>query len=212
MTIEINIEDGLGSERTAAVTPRNALLVQTVPVSSVAGIPADTLTAVRLQRKYFLNGGSEAMNVDGSTTSVDFVITAESDLVNWITGFRILMEGTNLEIDTQDFRRFGQATSANTALTNGIDIFVEQSGVRVDIAVEPIGVLGDFLSYADEFTNLANSVSNTSDFISFDFKLDQPVVLPDGSLDRMVIRINDDLTNIDKFVAIGRGYKESTLI
>jgi hypothetical protein len=175
------------------------------------GIPPEVLTSIRVQRENFTNSsGSKDINVDGSTTSAEFVVQAEEGVTKWITGFRIIMEGTNLEIETNDFRRFGNATLANTPLPNGLEIFVIQSGIQVDISVDPIGVIGDFLNYSDDFINLVNAVGTQEDYLQFQFAFDQPVVLPDGSEDRIVIEVNDDLTPIDAMFAIARGYKENS--
>ena len=210
MTLCTKIEDGLGTGKTAQVTPRNSVLVQVAPVSA-AGLSTDDLTSLRLKREYFTDSaGSEAMNVDGSTTPVEFSIESEVRFTKWVTAFRLQLEGTNLDMSTQDFRRFGAATSPNNSLTNGIDIFSVQSGETIDIAVEPIAFAGDFFDYADEYLNLANSIATNEDFLQFRFTLDKPIILPAESADKLVIRINDDLTAIDKIVAIARGYKEAT--
>jgi hypothetical protein len=73
-----------------------------------------------------------------------------------------------------------------------------------------VRVIGDFLTYADDFTNLVNSVGTQEDYLAFDFLFESraPVVLTEGTLDSITIRINDDLTAIDKQVAIARGYQE----
>lgn len=210
MTLCTKIEDGLGTGKTAQVTPRNSVLVQVAPVSA-AGLSVGDLTSLRLNREYFTNSSnSEDMNVDGSTTPVEFSIASEIGLTKWITGFRLLLEGANLEMNTNDFRRFGSATGANSSLTNGVEIFSVQSGETINITVEPVGVMGDFFSYSDDYLNLINAVSSQSDYLQFRFNFDKPIVLPDGSADELTIQINDDLTAIDKFVAIARGYKEAT--
>ena len=55
---------------------------------------------------------------------------------------------------------------------------------------------------------LTNAVSSQSDYLHFDFTFDRPVVLTEGTLDALTIRINDDLTPIDKHIAVARGYQE----
>ena len=147
MGLVTTIEDGKGSGVEAQVTPRGALVVQSYPPISAVGVDASVLTSIRVLRQQFTNGGSAAMNVDGSTTPQVFTIAAEEGLTKWVNGFRVQMEGANLEINTNDFRRFGNATAANTALTNGVDIYVVQSGVQEDVSIEPIGVIGDFLDF-----------------------------------------------------------------
>lgn len=210
MTIKNIIEDGLGTGKTAQVTPANAVLVQLTPDTSI-GISEEALTSIRLQREFFLNSSnSELMNVDGSVTPVDFEITAELGFTKWITGFRIIMEDTNLEMDTADFRRFGSATTAGSPLTNGVQIFSFQSGEITNIANDPIRFSGDFFRYSDDYLNFKNAISAQEDYLLFRFNLDKPIVLPDGSSDKIVIRINDDLTPLVTMYAIARGYKEAS--
>lgn len=208
MTIRTHISDGTGTCRNAAVTENFALKVQVVPETS-KGLPPEDLSNLRQYRDFLVNAGSPDMNVDGSVTVQEFKIISDPGVTKWITGFRILMEGANLEIATNDFRRFGNATSANNSLPNGVKIQTNQSGVVTDIVSEPIGIVGDFLSYADDFTNLVNAVSSTSDFLKFIFTFDKPVVLAEGGSDSLSVFIRDDLTPIDKFQALARGYQET---
>lgn len=208
MTIRNMIEDGKGTGSVAQVTERNAVLVQLVPDTSI-GIAGEILTALRLEREYFDNAGSPDLNQNGSVSPLDFEVRAELGFTKWITGFRINLEGVNFEIGTNDFRRFGAAAGPG-GLTNGVEIFSLQSGEQINISLEPIKTSGDFLSYADRYINLVNSVGAQEDFLQFTFVLDKPIVLPDGSSDRIVIRVSDNLTAIDKFQAIAQGYKEGT--
>jgi len=209
VTARVEIKDGTGSGAVAQVSSAtNALLVQQLPESG-RGVPAGDLSSLRQLRSYFTDAsGSNAQNVDGSTTSVEFSIVAEPNITKWIVGFRLILEGVNLEIATNDFRRYGNATTAGSSLTNGVEIEAVQSGVTTSIAAEPVGTIGDYLQWADDFTNLINSVSSQSDYLQFDFTFDRPVVLTEGTLDALKIRINDDLTPIDKQVAVARGYQE----
>ena len=211
MTARIEIKDGTGSNATAQVSPAsNALLVQQLPESGKGVADAD-LANLRQLREFFEDSlGSNAQNVDGSTTPVEFQIKAGASVTKWISGFRLILEGVNLEIATNDFRRYGAATAANSSLPNGVEIELFQSGVTTPITADPVGVIGDYLTYADDFTNLVNSVGTQEDYLAFDFLFESraPVVLTEGTLDSITIRINDDLTAIDKQIAIARGYQE----
>ena len=207
MTVRAEIKDGLGGGRAASVTEQNALLVSVLPQSS-RGVPASDLANLRQLRAYFEDaGGSNAQNVDGSTTPVEFSVSTVSGLTKWILGFRLILEGARLEISTQDFRRYGNAATS-PGLTNGVEVEAFQSGATVPITVEPVVTIGDYLQWADDFVNLINSVGTTEDYLHFDFTFDRPIVLVEGSTDRLVIRINDDLTAIDKQIAVARGYQE----
>ena len=208
MSIDVKITDATGTSIGAEVTGQNALKVLSIPETS-KGLPPEDLSNLRLYRDFLKNAGSEDLNVDGSTTPVEFSIAAEEARTIWLTGVRFLFEGNNLEMNTQDFRRFGTATTSNTALTNGVLFRVEQSGETVNVVAEPIGIMGDFFSYADDYLNLINAVSSQSDFLYFDFDFDKPIVLAEGGSDKIFVTIQDDLTAIDKFQIIARGYQES---
>lgn len=207
MPIRNFVEDGGGSGRLVDITPRDAMKVQVLPETSV-GIPAGVLTSILLLREYLTNSaGSSNLNIDGSVTSVDFTIESEPGVAKWITGFDVLFEDGQLDMSTTEFRRFGDAAAT---LTNGILIFAEQSGVTTNIAVDPIQVMGDFFNYADSYINLINAVAANTDFLRWSFMLDKPIVIPASTTDRFVVRIRDNLTAVNSFKVIARGYKELT--
>lgn len=205
MPIRNHIEDGGGTGRLTDVTARDALKVQTMPETAV-GIPQRVLTALLVEREYLTNSaGSSNLNINGSVTAVDFSVRAESGVTKWVTGFDVLFEDGQLDMSTTEFRRFGDAAAT---LTNGILIFAEQSGVTTNIAVDPIQIMGDFFNYADSYVNLVNAVAANTDFLRWTFMLDKPIVIPAGSQDRFVFRIRDDLTAMNSFKVVARGYKE----
>ena len=109
---------------------------------------------------------------------------------------------------TKDFRRFGVATAATTPLPNGINLEIRQGGIITQYFTEPVVVCGDFFSYSDNFLNISNAITNTSDYLNVTFDLLEPVVLPDGSTDNVCFVIRDDLTPIDRFQVIASGYYE----
>jgi len=209
MALKNNITDGTGNDYAAQVLSNNALKVQSVPESS-KGIPPEELANLRLFRGFLENGGSADANVDGSTTSVNFTIESQLNRNLWVTSVRFLFEDRSLEMNTNDFRRFGTATSANTPLTNGLLFQAEQGGESVDLFADPIGFMGDFFTYADDYLNLLNSVGTQEDFLSFDLDFEKPVVLAEGGSDILRLIVQDDLTAIDKFQVLVRGYQEFT--
>jgi len=208
VTARLQIRDGTGSGAVAQVSS-NSLLVQQLPETSV-GIPAERLSNLRQLREFFVDSsGSSAQNVDGSVTPVEFSISAEPDKTRWVAGFRLILEGASLALSSNDFRRYGAATGASTPLTNGVEIETFQGGTTVPVTVDPVVILGDYLEYADnDFVNFVNAIATGVDFMSFTFTFTRPVCLTSGSKDSLIIRINDDLTAIDKQVAIARGYQE----
>ena len=212
MSVKAEIVDGTGTATTAQVLDSRALLVSILPQSS-KGIPPDDLANLRQLREFFVeSGGSESQVVDGSVSAVEFRVTSSPSVTKWITGFRIIIQGQNTQLASNDFRRYSQTPPG---LANGIDIEAFQGGiVTVFTAAGPIQKLGDFLNYADDFTNFVSAISANVDYVKFDFEFDQPVVLAEGGTDTLTIRINDDLTAAlsdpdAAQYAIARGYQES---
>jgi hypothetical protein len=208
MPLPITVKDGY-TLKSARVNADGALKVFVAQSSS--DVPIEELTRLRQLREPFVNGGGAEMNVNGSVAPVEYVVEAEEGFTKWITGVRFLLKDKNMEINTNDFRRFGDAAIA-PGLTNGVEFWANQGGTITPFFISPVKKIGGFLDYADDFTNLVNAISSQDDFLSFDFYFDAaaPVVLPAGSTDRLVIKINDDLTTVESFRAIARGYQEET--
>jgi hypothetical protein len=211
VSVKSCIHDGLGSGRTANVTPQNALLVQVLPETS-KGVPPADLSNLRFLTEFFRDStNSIEQRVLGTLAApVDFTVSASAGVTKWITDFRIILEGQQLEMATQDFRQYGAAAF----LTNGLQIQAIQSGTLTEIAPEPIRLAGDYFQYADGFTNLINTISSTADYLQFNFVLKTPVVLTEGSSDQLRIRIRDNMpialqpAGLARQYAVARGYQE----
>jgi hypothetical protein len=209
MPISTRIRDRL-TGRVADVTQDHALKVALsggLQGSSVGKTPEE-LTAIKYYSGYLHNGSSIDLNVDGSVTPVEFVEESTTLCVKWITRVRILLNGTYFELNTNDFRRFGAATAGGSPLTNGIQFWVEQGGVTTQIFTSPVRYTGDFMNYAEDYTNIINAISAQSDFLSFDMQFVQPIVLPPTVTDKLVMKIRDNLTAISLFQVALDGYQE----
>ena len=207
MALPTYIQDPATGRR-IEVNPEGALRVEVVQ-GAASNIDSDVLTRRKLLRNFLRNASdSKDLNVDGSTTSVEFRAEAATDRTKFITGARVLFNGTNLEMNSNDFRRFGNATSSQTPLTNGLEFFVVQGGQQTNLFIDPIVRMGDFYNYSDDSVNIINAISSQSDFLYFDFDFDAPIAIPPATLDRIVMRVRDDLTAIDLFNVIVRGYQE----
>lgn len=209
MGIDAIIKDGTGSRYQAQVTSEHALKVSPVTIATSDQTITD-LTLKKQYRDWLRNGGgSYEMNVDGSTTPVLFQETAEANKVKWVTSWRLILNGTAMELDTNDFRGFGAAAGA-PGLTNGLRFYFVQGGREIEVFLNPAKKIGDFLDYADGYTNLVNAVTSQSDYLAFDFIFDQPVALPAGSNDKIVMEVSDDVTAIDLMRVVVRGWQEFT--
>jgi len=210
MAIDILVRDGTGTRHTANVNRDNALKVymSSPSLQDEASTGYIELTKKKQYRDWLrTSADAYEMNVNGSATPVLFEETAEASKVKWITSWRIILNGTYLELNTNDFRRFGTAATA-PGLTNGLQFYFVQGGRNIDVFLEPVKKIGDFLDYADSYTNLTNAVSSQSDYLSFVFDFDQPVCLPAGSNDKIVMKISDDLTSIELMRVVVRGWQE----
>ena len=210
MSIDSLLRDGTGTRYRAQVNSDHALKVYQAEISladeSEGGY--ESLTRKKQYRDWLrTSGGSESMLVDGSSTSVLFEETSQADRVKWITSWRLIMNSTEMELETNDFRGFGNAAGA-PGLTNGVQFYFVQGGRQIDVFLEPVQNIGRFLDYADDYTNLVNAVSAQSDYLSFDFIFDQPVALPAGSNDKIVFVVQDDLTALDFAQVVVRGWQE----
>lgn len=210
MSVKTEIIDGKGRGRSAEVTPGGTLLV-TPQTETARGIDPETIAnQLVLSERFVDESGSFEQVVDGSVTPVEFAIRAEQGFTKWVRGFRLVIIGPNLDISTNQLRRYG-ATGAG--LTNGIQIESFQSGETASVTAAPVLTIADYFLYQDDFLSLVSAISNNEDLLTFDFGFVRPVVLVEGSTDEVIIRIRDDLTaalntaNASQF-AISRGWKE----
>jgi hypothetical protein len=210
MSVKSEILDGRGRGRSAEVLPSGSLSVQVLP-ETARGVDVSAIANQLVLNQLFSDdSGSTEQAVDGSATPVEFAIRAEQGSTKWVTGFRLIIIGANLDIGTNQLRRYADSASG---LSNGIEIETSQSGETTKIAVNPITTIADYFLYQQDFTSLVSAISNNEDLLTFDFGFPRPVVLTEGSTDKVIIRINDDMTaalgtaNASQF-AVGRGWKE----
>lgn len=210
MSVGFEIVDGAGRGRRAEVVPAGALLVASLPETARGVDPASVANHLALSEKFVDSAGSSEQAVDGSTTPVEFSLSAEDGVTKWVRGFRVIIIGPNLDIGTNQLRRYG---ATGGGLANGIQLEAFQSGEVTPIAASPIQTIADYFPYQDDFTSLVSAISGSEDLLTFDFLFSRPVVLVEGSTDRLIIRIRDDLTaalntgNATQF-ALARGWKE----
>jgi len=207
MALPTNIAGGEGNSCLASVSKDGALKVSSSPASA-ASLTSAELTRVKLFRNFLRDsGGSKDMNVNGSSTPQLFFHEAVPGVARWITSLRFIFNDTGLEIDTNDARDFGSAAGSG-GLTNGLICYTEQGGIITNVFAEPVTRIIEFLNYADRFTNLKNSISTQSDFLSFDFDFTTPVAVPPSVTDKVVVVVQDDLRNLELFNVIIRGFQE----
>lgn len=208
MALPSHIQDGEGTKRKAGVTRENALKV------SVLELGARDQSQEQLTRKQFFTSylttlaGSEDMNVDGSATPVEFVLQAQFGAVFFVDFLRVIFHDEQMNMGGGEARRFASVASA-PGLTNGLEFLVVQSNTERGIFPEVTKQMADFWQYADEWTNAVGALGSGEDFLSWDIRFSVPIVLPQGSQDRVLVRVSDDLTLLNLFHVVARGWSEA---
>lgn len=144
---------------------------------------------------FLLNGASSAQNVNGSVTPVSFQNGPASGKIWYVVSFSVTMEDTSM-----NFSKFGGIT----ALTNGWLVKVKENGGS-EITVATIKKNGDFYTYA----NNVIIESSTTDILIVQFN---PVFNTGATIkllygDYLKTTVNDDLSSLDSFSMLIRGYE-----
>jgi hypothetical protein len=155
-------------------------------------------------------GGSSDMLVDGSVTPVDFFVEARQDADLYVTRVSFIVVDQNMSLNN-----FGNIAS----LTNGLRLFYTDELGEVDIAdalqtnFDIVRLCSGLPSFGDGTTAF---IANNVDFISegiipvldlkdtFGFRWG--LEFRNGSLQRLVLRVRDDITGIDAMDVIIYGF------
>lgn len=201
---------GSGPERTEVdVEKSGAMSVVERPFP-----PFGVMQNVRPFREFLTDDGTPAgssdMLVDGSVTPVDFFVAARQDVDLYITRVSFIVVDQNMSLNT-----FGNIA----ALTNGLRLFYTDELGEVDIAdalqtnFDIVRLCSGLPSFGDGTTAF---IANNVDFISegiipildlkdtFGFRWG--LEFRNGSLQRLVLRIRDDITGIDAMNVIIYGF------
>ena len=201
---------GSGPERTEVdVEKSGAMSVVERPFP-----PFGVMQNVRPFREFLTDdgtpSGSSDMLVDGSVTPVDFFVEARQDIDLYITRVSFIVVDQNMSLNT-----FGNIS----ALTNGLRLFYTDELGEVDIAdslqtnFDIVRLCSGLPSFGDGTTAC---IANNVDFISegiipildlkdtFGFRWG--LEFRNGSLQRLVLRIRDDITGIDAMNVIIYGF------
>jgi len=176
--------------------------------------PFDVNQNVRPFRQFLtddgLSTGSEDMLVDGSVTPVDFFVEAPQDRDLYITRLSFIVVDQNMSLN-----QFGNIAE----LTNGLRLFYTDELGEVDIAevlqtnFDIVRLCSGLPSFGDGTTAF---IANNVDFISegiipvLDFKdtfgFRWGLELQNGSVQKLTLRVRDDITGIDAMNVITYGF------
>lgn len=161
------------------------------------------------------SAGSEDMTVDGSTQSIDFIIPAHTAACDrYVSSISFELLGTNASLSQ---------FASISALTNGVDLIYsnpEAEGGLVNISLTGLKTNWEIVRLCkgepafgtgNSAFKASNVVGNNEAFIPFlDFRtvfgFAFGVRLRAGTDDRIILRINDDLTGVTGFTAVASGF------
>ncbi len=149
------------------------------------------------QRKFFEDSGSPDLNVDGSSTPVEFLVTPTAGKIFYIHSISIVIEDNAI-----NFTKFGGIT----ALTNGLDFKVTENGLS-EVILANIKTNGEFYTFANNVILESASIDILVAHINIKQSTGTSIKLIAGSSDNLKIVINDNLTSINKFQVVVRGYE-----
>lgn len=203
MTIKVTLKDGKGSNRELCVDKEGSALVTETKIP-----PKELGVTLRPFALYLTDDGtttgSKDMRVNGSTNYVDFYIQASNQGDRYIQTLAFTIADAGAQLN-----EFGNLV----ALTNGCQLFYEDASLGDVTLASELKTNFDFVqlcNFEPTFGTgaqafLAQNVIGTSEAyiplldITDVFGLPYGLRLPKDSLKRIVLRVNDDITTIDRF-------------
>lgn len=208
MPIESEIKDGTGSARKLKIREDHSALV------SVTGLPPGSDSAFVLKPYVALMkdaNGSSDMLVDGSVNAQDFYIESSSDYDRHILtmSWTIADAGATLN-------KFGNLA----ALANGCQIFFQDKelgdvylheAVKSNFDLIQVGLFKPAMNSGTSVMRLPNIEGSSEAFVpTLDvrdvFGLPYGMLIPKGSDKRIVFRIRDNVSGMDRFDCRVFGY------
>ncbi len=212
MAIDVKISCG-GNATTANVTNENALSVQE------QGIPPIEPKGRAVVFRQYLTAdgtasGSNDMQVDGSSTSVEFWVPSNSTYDLYIANISFVIADASAVLN-----KFGNLT----ALTNGCDVeyFADGSTTTIGTALKSnfdfVRLCLGSPSFGDGAGAFrASNVESTSEgylpVLNFSqvFGFPYGIRLRPATSDKLIVRVNDNTTGVDAFNAIAYGFTRQT--
>lgn len=206
MSVDVKILDSKGTSRGAKVDADGRVHVRDNGLPPFGGG-----LEYRIYRDYLRDssGGSD-MLVDGSTTPIEFEVKADQISDRYITTLSFLIEDASATL-----RQFGNIG----ALATGFELFYEDE-TGVVIINESLKTNWDFVRLSGGFPAMGDAATvfqarnvrgNAEAYIpvidmSKIFGLPYGLRLKAGSSQRLVLRVNDDVTGVDTFDCVVYGF------
>lgn len=186
------------------VTTYKALDIQGILLGSRPYKPVFTVIggSQKVFAKHLRNSSnSYDMNVNGSVTPVDFYISPPTN-ETWFIG------EWKLQILDQKGFDVGNFGALGSQLTNGLDCILEVNGVQTSILDYTIKTNADITEMT--FDSKLETFGNTSDSLHARWSFSdsgQNIRLSGSTNDKLIVRVQDDLTALTSFKINVQGYK-----
>lgn len=172
--------------------------------------PLEEATTLIPFRNYFKNNGSIEMDVDGSVTPVDFTIEALQDRTITIKSLFITIVDAGATLSS--FGNIGSLTNGLDFEWNTQDFGVVTIANEIQSNFDLISLGGGQPAFGDSGNafKAQNVVGNEEAYISFvDFEkifgFQYGIPLRKGTKDKLVFRVNDNISQVTQFRIIAYG-------
>ncbi|MHA1949993.1 MAG: hypothetical protein ACW987_08980 [Candidatus Thorarchaeota archaeon] len=199
MTVPIIIHSGTTPKNKWTVGSDGAGLVQQTGATS---LPPGAVPNEIVYSQFFDSvgdgSGSIDMNVDGSVSPILFKIKPDPDKDIIISRIVLFLSDSQIQL-----KRFGFIPE----LTIGFEVDLFQAGESTDVipfATTNMNLIQFAGGNFGQFDNI-DAANNDALLVTFDLGVDVRIVA--GTLDELQARVNDDLTGLEEFTALGLGKK-----
>jgi hypothetical protein len=207
--LKVALVDGHGSDSKIKINGEGEMGVVVHPHP-----PIDEVVAPLPFRQYMTDDGSSAgdedMRVNGSSTNVEFCISARQDIDIYIKSIAVVIADAGAVLN-----EFGNIS----ALSNGVEFsYITQSqgnlviheGLKTNFDFVQLGLGQPSFGTGSSSFRANNIIGNSEGFIPVidfteTFGLQWGLRLRKGTTDKICFVIKDNVSNVDRFDAIGYG-------
>lgn len=184
------VRDTIGQESGSTVLSKLDQLDNTL-IDLITPFPGNSVS------KFLENVGSSDMNVDGSSTPVEFIAVPNTGKIFYVHSITIVIED-----NAMNFNKYGGLAT----LTNGVDFKIKQNGLA-EVTSANIKRNADYYTFVNELI----FESSTTDILVGKILIKQnngtTIKLTDSNSEYIKAVINDDLSGLNIHFVLIRGYE-----
>jgi hypothetical protein len=202
MVVKATVYSGTSGKNKWVIASDGAGLVQQTGATS---LPPGTVPNEIAYTQFFDTigdgSGSVDMNIDGSTIPQVFKIKPDPDRDIIISSIVLFLSDSQIQL-----KRFGFIPE----LTIGFEVDLLQAGETTDVIPFATTNMNLIQFAGGNFGQFDNIDASNNDALLVTFNFDVEIRIVAGSLDELQARVNDDLTGLVEFTALGIGKKLRT--